>query len=65
MATDAHQIITVKLEFKLPSLPNFIVINSPDKQSIDIADLDDDALKQIGHKWTEALLELASKRREP
>lgn len=50
--------IQAKVKLKIPSLPNFIFIDSEDvqKHSIDVKDLSAKELRQIGREWTEALV---------
>jgi hypothetical protein len=49
-------------EFKLPTLPNFI-LDAHSDWTIDVAYLDDEALRMIGEAWSTALLEHAERRR--
>lgn len=61
--------VTVKASVKLPNLPNFLIISeTPEGASapgtIDVADITDEALRQLGKEWTEALVEHARLRRE-
>lgn len=53
--------ITVTATVTLPRPPNFLRYG--DEQSIDVADITDESLQQIGEAWTKALLEHAEKRR--
>lgn len=52
------------VKVKTPQLPNFVrlEIHSTDCV-VDVADIGDDDLKAIGAQWTDALIELAAKRR--
>ncbi len=59
-----------KLKVKLPSLPNFITVDSSftNKAIIDVADLSDTDLKELGKEWTIALLntqKIAGKNHNP
>lgn len=47
---------------KLPSLPNYLRFEQGE-DSIDIADLPDATLQEIGKAWTVALVEMAEERR--
>ncbi len=55
-----------KLKVKLPSLPNFITVDSSftNKAIIDVADLSDTDLKELGKEWTIALIKHAKDRRQ-
>ena len=55
-----------KLKIKLPSLPNYLSIESSytNNANIDVKDLSDDDLKNLGKEWTEALLKHARERRK-
>lgn len=53
--------ITVKAIIALPTMPNFFRIDGGG--TIDVADVSDDGLREIGAVWTEALVEHANDRR--
>lgn len=55
--------LTAPVAYKLPSLPNFLVA-SDSLPGVDVADLSDDQIDQLGKAWTSALKAHASKRRE-
>lgn len=66
MSKEAQEYVTLatRTTFLVPSLPNFIRIYGKENNgSIPIEDLDDDALKQIGVAYTEALIKLAKQKR--
>lgn len=52
--------LQVKTEIDLPSLPNFV--KSP-IGTIDVADIYAEDLREIGVRWTEALIEHSRQRR--
>jgi hypothetical protein len=51
---------------KVPSLPNFIAADgfSEDSARVDVADLDDPTLRELGAEWTDALVKHAAARRK-
>lgn len=63
--------ITLKLQ--IPSLPNFIAYGEPkvgrkedglqQRPMLDVAELDEDQLREIGDEWTSKLIEHAAIRR--
>jgi hypothetical protein len=55
----------IKVRLALPMRPNFILVEGDrdDRASYDVADLDDEILREIGRQWTEALIAHARKRR--
>lgn len=55
--------VTVRLErrLKMPTLPNFIRDAATD-EPVDIADLTEDQLREIGKAWTDALVRKARER---
>jgi hypothetical protein len=55
------QTLKVTFDCELPVLPNFL--RSPQGQTIDVADCTDDGLRELGQKWTDALIEHAGRRR--
>ena len=57
--TDAR--LKVRIQVKVPSVPNFIL--TEDGRSIDIKDLPDSTIREIGRRWTDKLLDHAWKRR--
>ena len=54
--------LSVKAEIKIPSMPNFFIMS--DGQSIPVQAVTEDALREIGAAWTEALVQHAAKRRK-
>ena len=63
MADKTQQItVTVKTTrtLLLPSLPNFM--RTPDDESIDVGELSEEQLREIGSRWTEALVRKARDR---
>ncbi len=64
--------VKIAYKIKLPAVPNFMSFEKPparrqdgwkEDSGIDVAELGDEALREIGAQWTEALLENARKRR--
>lgn len=64
--------VKVAYKIKLPSVPNFMSFEKPPARwqdgwkadsGIDVAELSDETLREVGAQWTEALLENARKRR--
>lgn len=51
----------IEVDVELPSLPNFVKVGG---NSIDIADVSEETLRQIGAEWTEALVANARLRRD-
>lgn len=54
--------ITVKAEVELPRVPNFLRMSGADG-TMDVADITDAGLQQIGEGWTAELIANARKRR--
>lgn len=54
--------VIVKAEIEIPNRPNFLRMSSG--QTISIADIKDEGLKEIGERWTEELLNRAAQIRE-
>lgn len=52
----------IKVEVKIPSVPNFFRIGDG-LESIPVQDFTDDQLRQIGAEWTEKLIEAAHNKR--
>jgi hypothetical protein len=48
---------------KLPMVPNYILAADGSDRKIAIEELGEDQLRAIGRAWTDALIELAGKRR--
>ncbi len=57
------RVVRVQAEVKLPLLPNFLRLSTNADGMIDVADVEDAALRALGAAWTEALLAHAAKRR--
>lgn len=55
--------ISVQVKFRLPTLPNFIVLAGNEHLSIPIHHASDAELRAIGEAWTEALIERAKRKR--
>ncbi len=58
--------ISVVAEVRIPRVPNYLLFGDPlDKESgkIDVADVTDASLHEIGRIWTEELIANAAKRR--
>lgn len=57
--------IKVMVDVEIPTPPNFLRLSDFEDESatIDVADITDEALREIAAKWTEALLENAASRR--
>ena len=55
--------ITVRTErtLLLPTLPNFL--RTPDGQAMDVGDMPEDQIREVGAKWTDALVRKARERR--
>jgi hypothetical protein len=53
--------IHVRAFITLPRLPNFLLCEGGG--SMDVADITDESIKEIGQQWTEALLAHAQERR--
>ncbi len=53
--------MSMLVELRLPTLPNFIRTENGDL--IPIAQLSENELRHLGAQWTEALVNLAAKRR--
>lgn len=55
----------IKRKLKLPSLPNFLRFESQreDGESVDVADLTDEQLRELGTEWQTALVRHAQARR--
>ena len=49
------------IEVKIPSLPNFIMVND---NPLPIADFTDKELRKLGKDWTKLLIEKAQKNRK-
>lgn len=57
-------VVSVSCGVLVPTVPNYVrLIGS--SAAIDVGELTDDALREVGKRWTEALLERAAKRRKP
>lgn len=58
--------ITVTTKVQLPRVPNFILLDGSksDGAKLDVADLSDEVLRDLGAEWTHALLANAAARRE-
>jgi len=54
--------IKVKAEVELPQLPNFLRYGSENQFAMDVADVSEESLRQIGAAWTEELVKHAAKR---
>ena len=54
--------LSVKAEIEIPYVPN--VFRMSDGQSIPVQAVTEDALREIGAAWTEALVQHAAKRRK-
>lgn len=52
--------VEVKAQIQIPSVPNFFRMT--DGQSLDVAAVTEDGLREIGRVWTEELVEHAAKR---
>jgi hypothetical protein len=62
----------IQLDLVTPSVPNFVVVrglvgggdvHSVQAPQIDVADLDDDKLRELGKLWTIELIQNAARRR--
>lgn len=51
----SHEIITVKAIVKVPRVPNFLLLED-DTQKLPLSAFDEDALRQVGEAWTNALI---------
>lgn len=60
---DRTMTASVAVSLVLPSLPNFIRVAGKMDRSVDVADMDDKTLTDIGREWTDALIQHAKKRR--
>jgi len=58
---NGHPLIFIKREVLVPMLPNFL--RTPSGDSVPVAELSEDEIREIGAKWTEALLSHAKKKR--
>lgn len=56
-------IVSKTYELELPSIPSFISAQEEGSPKFSIADLSDDLLKEIGRRWTDALLTAAKNKR--
>lgn len=59
-----HEVrITVKTErtLLLPTLPNFL--RTPNEQTVDVGELTEEQVREIGAKWTEELVRKSRARR--
>lgn len=54
---------TLEVKLALPSLPSFVREQGNPKHLHDIADLEEETLREIGRQWTEALVKRAAVRR--
>lgn len=57
----AKVILQIEWPIKMPSLPNFLILESGEK--VDVKDVTDRNLRKIGKVWTQALVEHAQNRR--
>lgn len=55
--------VTLKLELELPSVPKFIWVKGQ-SNTIPIADIDEEVLREIGKQWTDALIKLAKSKEQ-
>ena len=53
-----HEIINVRAIVRVPRVPNFLLLED-DSQKLPVSAFDEDALRQLGAAWTEALVKRA------
>ena len=53
-----HEIINVRAIVKVPRVPNFLILED-ESQKLPVSAFDEDALRQLGAEWTEALVKRA------
>jgi len=54
---------SVKVEFKIPQVPSFILAAEKDGNSVPIEKFSNAALRRIGAEWTKALIDKAIQKR--
>lgn len=58
--------ITAEYDVEVPETVNFLRVPTKGRgnKTIDVADVSDETLREIGERWTEALIENARERRK-
>lgn len=54
---------TIKKKLQLPRLPNFLRVEGMEG-TVDVAELDDETIMELGKEWTMSLIQHAANRRK-